>query len=188
MSQSAVQPKKNHIRLDYQYGAVLKPRLLPPITRGAIIHFCLSHVLSPTQFYVHLADEIPSLIKPLTERLNTMYQDSKEVPVTQPEIGSFWVVQESQTKCWSRAVIVDVESDDTDNSAVDKKDPGKMKIKYCSVFLVDWGNADRVKLSQLRPLIKEILHIPCLALPCRLDGVHPLGATVLCLICFYIKF
>lgn len=130
---------------------------------------CFSHVISPSHFYVHLLDEIPSLVRPLSERLNELYENSEEVPVTQPEVGSFWVVQEPQSQFWSRAKILSVDI----NDEIGWKTPGKTKHPTCTVFLVDWGNVDVIPISQLRPLVKELLDIPCLALRCRLDGIYP---------------
>lgn len=139
-----------------------------------------SHVISPTHFYVHLLDEISTLVKPLSERLNQLYENSQEVPVTQPEVGSFWVVQEPQTQFWSRAKILSVDI----NDEIGWKTPGKIKNPTCTVFLVDWGNADVVAISQLRPLVKEILNIPCLALRCRLDGIYPFERSMVFLFNF----
>ena len=42
-----------------------------------------------------------------------------------------------------------------------------------AVFFVDWGDMEIVAISQLRPLVSELLDIPCLALCCRLAGVYP---------------
>lgn len=175
------------ISLDYQFGSVLKPRSLPMLGNSGseIIQCFFSHVISPTHFYVHLLDEISTLIKPLTELLNQLYENSEEVPVTQPEVGSFWVVQEPQNQFWSRAKILSVDK----NDEISWKTQVKAKNPTCTVFLVDWGNVEIVSVSQLRPLVKKILDIPCLALHCRLDGIYPFQKSmVFHFICFHYVF
>ncbi|EFX71403.1 hypothetical protein DAPPUDRAFT_255836 [Daphnia pulex] len=168
--------QKTPISLDYQFGSILKPRSLPMLGSSKTIQCCFSHVISPSHFYVHLLDEIPSLVRPLSERLNELYKNSEEVPVTQPEVGSFWVVQEPQSQFWSRAKILSVDI----NDEIGWKTPGKTKHPTCTVFLVDWGNVDVIPISQLRPLVKELLDIPCLALRCRLDGIYPFERSLNC--------
>ncbi|KAI9558253.1 hypothetical protein GHT06_015006 [Daphnia sinensis] len=164
--------KKTPISLSYQYGSILKPRVSPALGNSSLntLYCCFSHVISPTHFYVHLRDEISTIVKPLSERLNELYENSQPVPVTQPEVGSFWVVQEMQSKFWSRAQILSVETD----NEIGWKAAGEIKHKTtCTVFLVDWGNIEVVAVCHLRPLVKEIVNIPCLALHCRLDGIYP---------------
>ncbi|XP_045027940.1 LOW QUALITY PROTEIN: uncharacterized protein LOC116922036 [Daphnia magna] len=163
---------KTPISLRYQYGSILKPRKSPALGNSSLntLYCRFSHVISPTHFYVHLRDEISTIVKPLSERLNELYENSQPVPVTQPEVGSFWVVQEKQTNFWSRAEILSVET----NDEIGWKTPGEIKHKTtCTVFLVDWGNVEVVAVCHLRPLVKEIVKIPCLALLCRLDGIYP---------------
>lgn len=139
------------------------------------IHCYFSWIESPSLFYVHLSEEIDTLVEPLKNRLNELYQNSREVPVTQPEVGSFWVIQESRTKSWSRAKILNVMADEGGASDA-ANDNRKVRRTRCKVFLVDWGMVDQVDTSQLRPLFKEILEIPCLAIRCRLDGIFPVDA------------
>lgn len=165
-------PRKRHPHLpkgwmDYQYGATLKARPLPFSADNTdsqkAIGISLTHVVSPSHFYVHLVDEIESLVEPLNGRLATLYRHSQPVPVSRPEIGSFWVVQEnSGTEFWYRVRILSL--DDCQNGSAPT---------VCHVFLVDWGGVDTVPICQLRPLVKELLDIPCLALRCRLDGIYP---------------
>lgn len=167
---------KPSITLDYRYGSVLKPRTSPVFanSNANTLYCCFSHVISPSHFYVHLLDEISSLVTPLSKRLNELYENSQQVPVTQPEVGSFWVVQETQTKFWSRAKILSVQT----NDEIGWKIPGEIKHRTtCAVLLVDWGNVEVVPICNLRPLVKEILDIPCLALRCRLDGIYPFGKS-----------
>lgn len=174
---------KSSLLLEYQYGAILQSRQLPIFKdQTKTLHFCLSHVSSPSDFYIHLSCEIPSLIDPLCDSLNSLYQNSQEVPVTQPEVGSFWVIQESCTKFWSRAKVLSVSTskDTSSNSVVETR--GKVESPTrVTVFLVDWGSTDVVEVSKLRPLVKEILETPCLAIRCRLDGIFPREGSVVTL-------
>ena len=160
----------------------MKPRTSPLKNNpdGKIIDCFFSWIKSPTDFYIHLRDEIASLVEPLKNRLNELYHNSQEVPVTKPEIGSYWVIQESGTKFWSRAKIISVMSEENSNMPHAANGLSKSRRTICKVFLVDWGNEDEVDISQLRPLVKEILDIPCLAIRCRLDGIFPIDAVAVC--------
>ena len=46
------------------------------------------------------------MVEPLIERLNALYENSPRVPVTQPEIGSFWVTKEPGKNIWSRVEVI----------------------------------------------------------------------------------
>jgi len=39
------------------------------------------------------------------------------------------------------------------------------------VFYIDYGNSERVKLSRVRPLPREVLSYPCQAFACSLANV-----------------
>lgn len=172
--------KKTSLFLDYQYGAVLKSKRLSVTNKEepTPLRCCFSYVKSPSEFYVHLRDEIGELVEPLCEKLKKLYLNSQKVPVTQPEVGSFWVIQESQTKFWSRAKILSISIGDKAGSKVVNGHQGQLKPTLVTVFLVDWGYVDVVEVSELRPLVNEVLGIPCLAHKCRLGGIFPVTGTM----------
>jgi len=147
------------IQLEYEYGAVLKPRP-PPGSSNLIVQ--LSHVFHPNHFYAHIKDEVPTLVDPLVKRLNELYRYSEPVPVQRPEIGSFWVAKEKTMNNWSRVQIFDTKG----------LDKGLNKV---TVFSVDWGFLEEVELSQLRPLIPQVTKTHCLAFCLRLAGIYPLN-------------
>ena len=156
-------------KLEYQFGAVLEKRTSPFCDNNSstkTIKFLFSYVFSPSYFYVHLSEEITTIVEPLIQRLNVLYENSVPVPVTQPEIGSFWVVKELGRNVWSRVEVTDVNYEE----------------QTVSVFFVDWGDMEIVDNSQLRPLVKELLDIPCLAFCCRLGGIYPCLKSMVSLI------
>lgn len=157
------------VKLDYQYGAKLKPR--PPLVfkdpTYPTITFALSFIHHPTYFYVHLKQEEESLLNPLIKKLNDIYRDSEPVPVTHPEVGSFWVAKEAHRDMWSRFAVVSVNLGNAESG-------GNSSALLLSV---DWGFFETVELSQLRPLVKDVLDIPCLAIGVRLAGIYPPNQT-----------
>lgn len=150
---------------DYRYGAILKSRSLA-VTSDQSINFRLAHVYSPSHFYVHIEDDIESLLIPLMARINYLYRGSLPVAVSRPnwEVGSYWVAKDSRsgTVLWHRVQLLEI---DHENSKV-------------TAFLVDFGCIDQFKLSKLRPLDNRLLDTPCLAIGCRLDGIYPTGNKV----------
>ena len=156
----------------------MKPRPSPLkiYPEEKLIDCYVSWIKSPSEFYIHLRDEKSSLLEPLRDRLNALYHNSRMVRNLKPEIGSYWVIQESRPshlKYWSRVKILSA----MPNGANKNVNDGHTVYK---VFLVDWGNVELVYISQLRPLVKEILDIPCLAIRCRLDGISPIDAVAVC--------
>lgn len=155
-----LEPSNPSFKLEYQFGAVLEKRTFPFCDNNSsskTIKFFFSYVFSPSYFYVHLSEEVATKVEPLIKRLNALYTNSLPVPVTQPEIGSFWVTKEIGRNVWSRVEVTDVNCEQ----------------QTVSVFFVDWGDMDIVDIGQLRPLVKELIDIPCLAFCCRLGGIYP---------------
>ena len=158
-------PSNPSFKLDYQFGAVLKKRISPFCDNNSsskTIKFLFSYVFSPSYFYVHLSEEVATRVEPLIHRLNVLYENSLPVPVTQPEIGSFWVIKEVGRNVWSRVEVTDV----------------NYEQQTVSVFFVDWGDMEIVDICELRPLVKELLDIPCLAFCCRLGGIYPYSKSM----------
>lgn len=143
---------------------MLERRPLPTSTKLTVQ---LSYVFHPNHFYVHIKDEVPTLVEPLVKRLNELYRHSEPVPVQLPEIGSFWVAKENKMNNWARVLVVEVN--------VVK---GVTKV---TVLSVDWGFVEVVELSQLRPLVHQVSETPCLALCFRLAGVYPLNQSMVIL-------
>lgn len=156
--------------LQYEYGAVLAPRPLPVLDSSTdvnVMKLSVSHINSPTHFYAHLQDEEP-VFQDLATFLNETYEQSKPVPVARPDVGSFWVARSETSNAWVRVEITGVQ-------------PAAQTEPVCSVFHVDSGLVEGVPVSNLRPLVTEILDTPCIALRCRLTGIHPyLGSPVRC--------
>ena len=144
---------------------MLERRPLPTSTKLAVQ---LSYVFHPNHFYVHVKDEVPTLVEPLVKRLNKLYRHSKPVPVQLPEIGSFWVVKEKTMNNWARVLVVEV-------------NVAKGVCTKVTVLSVDWGFVEVVELSQLRPLVYQVSETPCLALCFRLAGVYPLNQSMVIL-------
>ena len=152
---------EQQLKLDYQFEAVLQQRTSPFSDANSLdcsFKFLFSYVFSPSYFCIHLSDEIATRVEPLILRLNAVYESAPLIPVTtKPEIGSFWVTKEEEKNIWSRVEIIGV------NNAQ----------KRVNVLFVDWGHVGVVDFSQLQPLVKEFVEVPCCAFRCCLAGIFP---------------
>lgn len=171
---SNIKRSRNPRRMDCQFGAVLKPKKLPTLSETDSVKVMISvlGVTSPSEFYVHLLDDKLLVLQPLTERLTTLYANSRSVSVTGNRLkeGSYWVANDLTTGIWCRVKIISLSNQNRSTA----------KPTHCTVFLVDWGIFKCIEIAQLRPLVTEILDVPCLAVRCRLDGIYPRRETKVC--------
>lgn len=153
--------------MDYDYGAVLNPR--PPLVSESqelpTVTITMASITSPTWFYGHLVKD-HTLLATMVDRLNRLYKESTPVPVTRPEVGSFWVYKENMRDMWSRCEVICLH-----------EDASKQTISV-TVLAVDWGFLEVIDLSQLRPLVHNIKDMPSFAICFRLAGIYPLNENL----------
>ncbi|KAK3090131.1 hypothetical protein FSP39_009383 [Pinctada imbricata] len=131
---------------------------LVPLTLkdGDRLQVSLSHVNSPSSFYIHQVDrkaEIDSLLDEIFElysnTTNTMYE------ISEPEEGSLAVALFSEDSSWYRTKILEA------------LDDIEFKVKF-----LDYGNTEVCKQTDLRKLLKKFGSQPLQTVECTLGGVR----------------
>ena len=72
-----------------------------------------------------------------------------------PEVGTFCAAQFSEDKVWYRARVTALHGSEVE------------------VCFIDYGNSERVRASELKPLQAPCAKLPCSAVPCSLHGLEP---------------
>ncbi|KAJ8965121.1 hypothetical protein NQ314_004346 [Rhamnusium bicolor] len=132
--------------------------------------FCaFSHVESPNEFYIHVADEESELIDTLNDQINEYFMESVSEYTSKEEasskIGTYCFAFIDQYSGWYRAKILEWQLDSKSNEVL--------------LRLVDYGNKRRVSYGNLRKMTKELSDIPMLAIRCHLPLMYPPGSTFL---------
>ncbi|XP_047110346.1 uncharacterized protein LOC124787630 [Schistocerca piceifrons] len=133
--------------------------MVKSITEGVKASVYVTHVESPSSFWVQLGsnlDEIEKLRNMLQKHANTA--DSMK---TLPEIGMLCAAQYSEDASWYRAVVKDVEQ------------------TTVTVSFIDYGNTDKITLSSsgLKPLKSDLISLPAFGCKCSLDVTPLPGET-----------
>ncbi|XP_046995747.1 uncharacterized protein LOC124607457 isoform X1 [Schistocerca americana] len=133
--------------------------MVKSITEGVKASVYVTHVESPSSFWVQLGsnlDEIEKLRNMLQKHANTA--DSMK---TLPEIGMLCAAQYSEDASWYRAVVMDVEQ------------------TTVTVSFIDYGNTDKITLSSsgLKPLKSDLISLPAFGCKCSLDVTPLPGET-----------
>nr|XP_023018184.1 uncharacterized protein LOC111507152 [Leptinotarsa decemlineata] len=129
---------------------------------------CLfSHIVSPSEFYIHLLDYETVSIDDLSEKIHQNYNrslpthSSKELACS--DMGRYCLAYVSQFSRWFRAEVLDwyfhVKSDEV------------------LIQLVDYGNKQTVTYQNLRVMLEELSNIPKLAVRCHFPLLYPPTAT-----------
>jgi len=122
-------------------------------TSTSNLNVCVSHVDSPSQFWLQRADEIARL----NERQEQLQLEISDFPMMEdiPEEGTLCVAVYSIDNLWYRAEVLDADEDIT------------------TVRFIDYGNTDVIdnKTRNIRQIPDSWKHIERFALKCRLDVV-----------------
>ncbi len=131
------------------------PKLQLP-TSGDTFQVLVCELLSPSELFVQVnSEESISAIQKLAEKQNTL---TDLTPLTSfPPIGSVCIAKFSQDDMWYRARV---------DSVSENK---------CNVFFFDYGNYERVALSEMVAIRKDWLEIPVVAISCSLHGLDNLN-------------
>ena len=147
----------------------------------------VSHVVSPSEFYVHVMTSDDSTdLDDLREQLNDHFRSTNIPPFKLPSDltclkGSFWAASYSGDNSWYRVRVLEVleeESGGGDGGAASPT-PGPSSSmvdeslvgKHALVQYVDFGNLQIVPIADLRPLTPELVVKPAMALKCHLAHI-----------------
>ena len=127
---------------------------LPQLPTNTHLDVYISFTESPAQFYVQLAESYTTL-----EQLSTLLEESCAQSLVKggvrPEVGTFCAAQFSEDKVWYRARVTALHGSEVE------------------VCFIDYGNSERVRATELKPLQAPCAKLPCSAVPCSLHGLEP---------------
>lgn len=131
---------------------------VPSIENGVYKEMVVVHVCTPSEFFCHLVDSIPTLEKSLSD-LQSSYSvlNESELAVTNPQVGMICCAKFSEDGEWYRAKVKSI------NGTV------------AEVFFVDYGNVDTINTAQIKVLKSEYCTLPMQALKCSLRSALPVG-------------
>ena len=134
----------------------------PDVPNKEYLLCVLSHIESPSEFYVHVTDESTSNpVDDISEQLANCYSSKTQYPIVLPENlddlkGKFFAALYSSDDNYYRVRVLDVFED------------GKLLVQY-----VDYGNTETVTADKLNYLKSELTEVPILAVKCALSHIKP---------------
>ena len=149
-------------------GSVQRPEALPPmliqVEESGEFTVCVSHVITPGNFYVYPIQE--SCVRQMNDICNTMsnYFGEGCVQSTQTHkqpVGELCCVQSPQDGEWCRGTITNV---------VEKEG-----VKKYQVLHIDFGDLQWYMANQLKPVPEYLYQYPAQAIHCSLRDVCPCG-------------
>ena len=144
------------------------PRDIPPpiLPQKEYLLCVLSHIESPSEFYVHITDEeVNNAIDDLSEQLSACYAAGRELPFAQVPsallgdqlLGRCFAAFYLSDQNWYRVRVLHVQ-------------PAQ---RTCTVQYLDYGNTEQLSVDELNLLQTELTETPALALRCSLAHVQP---------------
>lgn len=144
------------------------------VPNEGFIRVVMSHLESPSRFWVHLINENACVIDYIGDELKRQYIDLTSVDDT-------WITERLKTDkvlhdygiCCARS-SVDCELYRAEIIGYLRNQKSEIKVK---VFYIDFGNSEWIDATQMLPLPASLLSIPPLAIRCSLDGLEPVPAS-----------
>uniref|UniRef100_A0A8C4N7J3 Tudor domain-containing protein n=2 Tax=Eptatretus burgeri TaxID=7764 RepID=A0A8C4N7J3_EPTBU len=131
-------------------------------------YFTMSHIVTPSEFYIHLREEVV-LFKLLQEELQHIYSSTSASlnfdGSTQDMPGSLCCVLHEESLTWCRGKIVGFKMD------------AIMDQDCFFVFLLDSGNSLWFTRNQLRVLLPTFHDVPGFAVKCCLHNIRAANAN-----------
>ena len=132
------------------------------LNQGRRMKVTISHVISPSLFYVQRDDrltQLDELAETLLEHYSSLAEGDGLIENLAVDQICASLYGEDEDKSWCRAVVQSIDAD-TDS---------------CELFYVDYGNSDSVPRSSVRELPAEFQTLPWQCVSCSLAGVHCQG-------------
>ena len=124
------------------------------------VQACISHAISPSQFWVQLESN-QSTLDELRENMALVYGDETR-PTPSPDIictRMYVAAKSAEDRTWYRAQV------------------SKVTEEAVTVLYVDYGNSEEVLTSDIRRLSSSLAQPAAQAVECMLDGIHSLGCS-----------
>lgn len=128
------------------------------LCEGNRLHASICHVLSPSQFWIHLSDnvsELEHLQDLLYEYYTTLPEDS--MGIAEPCENLICAAPYDVNEGWYRAII------------------RKVFTEQVEVFFIDHGNTSIVPLQKLKRISMSFMELPAQAIECALVGLKSEG-------------
>ena len=124
---------------------------------GSTVKMHLSCQVSPSLFWCQFDDSGDELLK-MMEEMELSYDGDNLPPFSViPEVGTICCAQFSEDRKWYRGEVCEI----YDNSD-------------CMIHFIDYGNSERVELSDMKELKPQFFNLAKQAIKCSLHGVRPI--------------
>ena len=157
------------------------------ISEDGTIEFLMSHVVSPSLFWVHVVSQHCSQsLDRLMSQLNGIYGTMKKVQFRRhfenwdPSLHSVCCAQFSEDNKFYRAKVINFRYEYEDNDGAAGAEPSAhTRVHKIKVLYVDFGNTEWLNPRRVYPLPPQFLDIPPLAVCCMLAGIEPVCTSPL---------
>lgn len=134
------------------YHPAIQSAMLPP--DESLFDVMVTEVTKSGLFFVQVGDlDTAQNLKKLSEELNAFYHLSQPTSY-RPQPNQFCAAHFTETGDWCRAFIKDIDSDN-----------------FVKVHYIDYGNAEKLPMSSIQPLMDNFTTSPSFALPCSLANI-----------------
>lgn len=138
------------------------------------IRVVLSHLESPSRFWVHLINENAHVIDYIGDELRRHYTEMMSLDDTwiTEALKVDQVLHDYGICCACSSVDCELYRVEVIGDSMNQKSEIKVKV-----FYIDFGNCEWIDATQLLPLPPTLLSIPPLAIRCSLDGLQPVPVS-----------
>ncbi|KAL9959501.1 hypothetical protein ACROYT_G032828 [Oculina patagonica] len=146
---------------------------LPPMEGPLCLQMLMSHVVNPSEFYVHLVTPDAGHLDLMMNDLNKFY-DGDPFPEScapstgyQPQVGDYCCARFTEDGRWYRSLVTSL------RCTVDEKEGPLNGLLDVEVFHVDFGSSEWVSVGNVKPLVAKFLSLPGQVVKCRLANLKP---------------
>ncbi|XP_074608990.1 uncharacterized protein LOC141863372 isoform X2 [Acropora palmata] len=145
---------------------------LPPVNGPVCLQMLMSHVVSPSEFYVHLVTPDAGILDVLMNDINKVYESdtvsasSEPGSGYQPQVDDHCCARFNEDGRWYRGLVTNL------RSTKENKGPEHSELEV-QVFHVDFGSSEWVSPENVKPLEARFLSLPAQVVRCRLANLKP---------------